>query len=584
MRRFLVRVSLLATLTLGLLPSLGAPASAANSFTFFGSGYGHGIGMSQWGSYGLARMGWNHSHILTHFYRGTKVVTSRSLPDRIRVGLTSGRKIVHLRAQSGPVRLWIGGPGQRLVGKIPSGDTWRVIARKHDWAVRRPSGGLVGGHRWGSPSADLIVTYQDAGSRVFIPEADAIWYQGFSYARGTIEMNLTGCGDANGCAERLIARLGLEQYLFGLGEVPASWPMEALRAQAVAARTFAAYSLVHYKRRPDCNCDITDGASDQVYIGYDREAGSDGSRWVQAAHSTAGQVVTYKGALIQAFYAASDGGHSDSVEDVWHGGDPRYKVRWLTGVCDPGEWTDANPWTEWKKRYGAGDLTARLAPYTGSIGTVRRFGAIRRGGGGRIITAVVVGGNGHDRVSGSQLKAALGLYDERVWINSDHTITGPIRSRYDHLGCRPGLPTSKQRVVNGGAQQFFAHGGLYRNGSADLTVWLRGPIDHEFRAVGAAAGRLGVPTSTTTGLSRSTSCAACRRIMFVGGRIYYAPSPGAHALWGNVLETYLKHHGANGPLGMPTSRVRPKKGGGVRATFQHGRIACTGGSCSVIRT
>jgi SpoIID/LytB domain protein len=557
------------------------PAAATSTFTFFGSGYGHGIGMSQWGAYGLAQMGWNHGQIVRHFYRGTKVVTSSSLPDRIRIGLTWSRTSVHLRAQSGPVHLWVGRAGGRSIGRIPSGDTWRVIARKHDWAVRRAAGGLVGGHGWGGPKANLILTYQDTGSRVFIPEADAIWYHGFAYARGSIEMNLSSCGDANGCVEDLVARLDLEDYLLGLGEVPASWPMEAMRAQAVAARTYAAYALRHDRRRAYCDCDLTDGSSDQTYIGYNREAGGDGSRWVTAARSTAGQVVTYKGALIQSFYAASDGGHSDSVEDVWHGGDNSYRIPWLTGVCDPGEWTAANPWTDWTKRYSAGDVTARLAPYTGSIGTVRRFASIRRGDGGRIIAAVVVGGAGSRRVTGSQLKAALGLYDERVWINSDHTIRGAIRSRYDHLGCRPGLPTSHQRVVDGGAQQFFQTGGLYRNGAADLTVWLRGPIDHEFRGVGAAAGVLGVPTSTTKSLSRNGGCAGCERISFVGGTIYYGPSSGAHALWGNILGAYKKHGGAGGALGLPTSRVRPKDGGGVRATFQHGRITCRHGSCSV---
>jgi SpoIID/LytB domain protein len=585
MRRVLLRSALLVALAISLVPGPGAfRASADGSFTFFGSGYGHGIGMSQWGAYGMARMGWSHEHILTHFYTGTKVVTSSSLPDRIRVGLTSGRTVVHLRALGGPVRLWIGAAGQRAVGKIPMGDTWRVIAREHDWAIRRPSGGLVGGHGWGSPSQDLIVTYRDTGSRVFIPEADAIWYQGFSYARGSIEMNLTSCGDANGCVERMIARLGFEDYLLGLGEVPASWPMEAMRAQADAARTYAAYALHRYGRRADCNCDLTDGASDQTYIGYDREVGTDGDRWVQAVRSTAGEVVTYDGALIQAFYAASDGGHTDSVEDVWHGGDPAYRIRWLTGVCDPGEWTDANPWTDWTNGFSATDLTTRLSPSTGAIGTVRRFRTIRRGDGGRIITAVVVGSNGSDRVTGSQLKGALGLYDERVWINSDRTIRGSIRSRYDDLGCRPGLPTSTQRLVTGGAQQFFANGGLYRNSAADLTVWLRGAIDHEFRAVGAAAGRLGVPTSTTTSLSRSTGCATCARVNFEGGRIYFARDLGAHALWGNVLDAYLDHGGADGALGMPTSRVRPKDGGGVRATFEHGRIACDAGTCTVVET
>ena len=78
------------------------PASASGSFTFYGSGDGHGIGMSQWGAYGLAQMGWSHAQILKHFYRGHGGrVSSAPLPGRIRVGLTSGRTVVHLRAQVG---------------------------------------------------------------------------------------------------------------------------------------------------------------------------------------------------------------------------------------------------------------------------------------------------------------------------------------------------------------------------------------------------------------------------------------------------------------------------------------------------
>jgi SpoIID/LytB domain protein len=587
MRRRVIRATLPCALLLALTLSFPSPASASDSFTFYGSGDGHGIGMSQWGAYGLARMGWTDTRIVEHFYKGSKVVTSSSLPGRIRVGLTWGRTVVHLRAQAGPVRLWIGHAGGTLVGAIPSGDTWTVTARKHDWGIRRPNGKLVGGHGWGGPRNNLIVTYQDQGSRVFIPEADAIWYRGFSYKRGSIEMNLTSCGDANGCMERLIARLGFEDYLLGLGEVPASWPMAAMQAQAIAARSYAAYDVKHYGLRSDCNCDLSDGSGDQTYIGYNREAGTDGARWVKAVRSSAHQVATYGGNVIQAFYAASDGGHSDSVQDVWHGGNPAYKIPWLTGVCDPGEWTDANPWTAWKKSYSASYVTSRLAPYSGSIGTIRRFRSIHRTSGGRIMSAVAVGSSGSHRVDGDQMKAALGWYDQRVWINSDHTIRGAIRHRYDTLGCKPGLPTSPQRVVAGGAgaQQFFAHGGMYRNNNADLTLWLHGPIDREFRAVGATTGVLGLPTSSPTSLLSATkgpACDGCRRISFVGGRIYDGPSTGAHALWGNVLDTYNKHGGAGGALGMPTTRVQDRDGGGVRARFEHGTIVCRHGTCRVV--
>jgi SpoIID/LytB domain protein len=562
------------------------PASAAHAsdgFTFYGSGDGHGLGMSQWGAYGLAQMGWSHRKILRHFYQHTAVGVSSSVPSHIRVGLTWDRTLVHLKALGGPVRLWEGAAvANSLVGRIPAGDTWRVVAKDHKWAVRKADGSLVGGHLWGGPNTNLIITYADAGSRVFIPEADAIWYQGFSYAHGTIEMDLSSCGDANGCLERVIARLGFEDYLLGLGEVPASWPMEAMRAQAVAARTYAAYTEKHYGLRSYCNCDITDGSSDQTYIGYNREAGTDGDRWVSAVRSTAGEVVTYNGAVIQAFYAASDGGHSDSVEDIWHGGNPAYAIPWLTGVCDPGEATAANPWTSWTKRYTTSEATSRLAPYTGSIGTLRRFTHIQRAEGGRIMRAVAVGSTGQASVTGGEMKSAFGWYDQRVWVNTDRTIRGPIRQTYDALGCRPGMPASPVRSVNGGAQQYFANGGLYRNNSQDLTVWLRGPIDAEFRAVHAAGGVLGVPTGTPERIStKSTTCQGCTRASFASGKIYYGPATGAHALWGNVLNAYLAHGGAGGALGMPVSRVLPRAAGGVHASFEHGSIVCVAGDCTV---
>jgi len=102
--------------------------------------------------------------------------------------------------------------------------------------------------------------------------------------------------------------------------------------------------------------------------------------------------------------------------------------------------------------------------------------------------------------------------------------------------------------------------------------------------VGSEGGVLGLPTSTATsltGATKGTSCTGCRRFSFTGGRIYVGPSTGAHALWGNVLAAYLNHGGAGGALGMPTTRVQPRDGGGVRARFEHGTIACRQGTCHV---
>jgi SpoIID/LytB domain protein len=587
MRRHL-SISLAVALTAAL--ALAGPSPASAAVTFYGSGYGHGLGMSQWGAYGLALDGWGPSTILTHFYRGTAVRTP-SLPKKIRVALTTDRARVRLQAHAHRVRVWVGAPlAGTFVGAIPRGDTWVVRAKGDAYAIRDAASDLVGGHTWGSPTKDLFLTYADEDARVFIPEADGIWGDGFSYARGSIVFELRSCGGADGCIENVVARLGLEDYVDGIGEVPASWPMAALEAQAVAARTFAVYSIVHYGLRRDCDCHLTDGSGDQTYIGYDRESGTDGERWVRAVAATKGRVVTYHGSVIQSFYAASDGGHSDSVEDVWHGGDAAYAIPWLRGVCDPGEWTSANPWKTWTRTVDDATLTSRLRPYTGAIGTVRTFSHIVHAAGGRIMTADAVGDSGTASVTGSELRAALGLPDDRMWIGQDRLVTGSLRTTYDDLMCAPGLPASARRSVPGGSQQFFQKGGLYRNANTDLTVWLRGQIDGEYRAVGSGDGVLGVPTSSVhvlgTGIGTATAGSlrcSCKRVDFANGRLYWKHGVGAHALWGAVLSKYLGAGGAQGSLGFPTTRVRHRARGGTRASFEHGRIVCpAGGSCSVV--
>ncbi len=94
-------------------PFTGAPPAAAprivgaGGFRFYGSGFGHGMGMSQWGANGLAQMGWSHKRIVKHFYRGTRVRRLGDPVRKIRVGLTWDRTRIHVRAKDGPVRLWV---------------------------------------------------------------------------------------------------------------------------------------------------------------------------------------------------------------------------------------------------------------------------------------------------------------------------------------------------------------------------------------------------------------------------------------------------------------------------------------------
>ncbi|HSH33071.1 MAG TPA: SpoIID/LytB domain-containing protein, partial [Actinomycetota bacterium] len=302
----------------GAPPATNGGAERGGGFTFFGSGFGHGLGMSQWGSYGLALEGWDHARILKNFYRGTRVVKDQHPVAKLRVGITYDRTLIHLGARSGPVRLWIGKPKGNFVAKIPGGKTWTVRSSGKGYAIRDHTGDLVGGKVWGGRANDLFATYADTGSRVYVKEADAVSGVGYAYNRGFLEFNLYRGGGS--WQERVIVPIAMEQYLLGIGEMPSSWPAQALETQAVAARTFATYTARNYGLRAYCKCDITDGANDQVYIGYNKEGGTDGKRWVHAVNATTRQIVTtQQGKVIQAFFAASDGGHSDAVEDVWHG-------------------------------------------------------------------------------------------------------------------------------------------------------------------------------------------------------------------------------------------------------------------------
>lgn len=564
---------LVVAVSAALFPAVSA--RAGDPTTFYGSGWGHGLGLSQWGAYGLATEGWSSTQIVTHFYSGTRVTKIADQPGDLRVALATAVDAIHLTADAGPVRLSVDEPvGGTLVGKIPDGETWVVRSVDGAYEVHDAAGDVVGGKTWGSATSDLFATYADHGARVTVPEGGA------TYNRGTLEFNLTTC--ANGCSLRLILRVPLEEYLLGIGEVPSSWPAQALRAQAIAARSFALYKVRHYGVQPSCNCHLTDGSNDQVYIGWDKEGGFDGTRWVKAVRSTAGSIVTYRGAVALTVFTASDGGHTEDLNVQW--GTPLAAFPYLAGVCDPGDYTAANPWTDWTRQFTAGALTSALVPYTGDIGAVSGFGNIVRGVSGRIEDAVVHGAAGDATVTGSELRSALTLPDDRVWIDVDKNVVGAIRSKYDSLMCEPGLPTSISKALPGGARQTFQSGAIYHDGALDVTVWLKGPLYEEYLVSGGAPGPLGMPIADPVNMGKlhGIDCPdGCSRADFEHGRIYWNGGLGAFALWGNVLAFYLERGGAAGSLGFPTSRVLPGQHGATSATFEHGKIRCShAGTCT----
>ena len=571
MRRNVVAVLVLAFVAV-LFPA--APGFAANSFTFYGSGFGHGLGMSQWGAYGLAQDGWQYRAVVTHYYSGTRVTRADNPPSTLRIGLTQGRQKIHLESVGGRTTLRVGNRSSgTLVGEIPRGDKWTVRVHDGKYRVLDANGTRVGGRDYGGSARNLYATYAPHDARVHVPEGGA------TYNRGFLEFNLYDCGGGS-CQMRLILPIAPQAYLYGLAEVPSSWPAAALRAQAVAARTYAFSKAANGQHRTPCNCALYDSSLDQVYSGWNKEGGVDGDRWVHAVNRTNHEVVTYRGNLITAFYASSSGGYTENNENVW-GGTP---IPWLRGVCDPGDYTGANPNRVWEETFSAAEVTHALHPYTGSIGTVRSFRHVHRGVSGRIETVTVNGRQGSAVVTGTELRAALGLRDDRVWINSNKNVTGAIRAKYDKLMCAPGLPASPRVNVQGGNRQRFAIGAIYRNNGAGITVWLKGTIYDEYTGTGGPHGVLGLPTTNPAAITGVAGCAAgCKRVNFEDGRIYWKDGVGANALWGPVLHAYLGDGGARGELGFPTSRVNEPGDGSSSATFEHGSIDCPsgGGACTI---
>ena len=564
-------LALLAAAFLSTPPAAGGATSPA--ITFYGSGYGHGLGLSQWGAYGMAQQGKTYRQILTHFYKGTTVGKAPSQPSKLRIGLVQGKRVVHLTAVGGQVELLSQGAHMAW---IPKAETWTVAATSSGgYLVKDAGGAVVGGKTWGSTSHGLVVA-NGAGATVKVRET------GHSYKRGTIEFNTYRACDGCGFRERLIAVLRPQLYLYGIGEVSSSWPMQSLETQAVAARTYAFEKVSRLgQHRPGCNCGLYGTTLDQNYVGWDKESGYLGSRWVDAVDRTAGQVVMYRGALIQAYYHASSGGFTENNENVW-GGSP---IPYLRGVCDPGDFTTANPVRTWTLTFSGPALTTKLATYTGSIGTVTGFSGAVRGVSGRIESITVVGTKDKATISGGALRAALGLRDTRVWIGSNRNVTGAIRRAYDSLMCAPGQAAGSQRAVPGGHRQAFAKGALYRNAANGRVIWLRGPVFTRYVQLGDASGSLGIPVSGTRTVTLPRGCRKyqCSITRFAGGVIYFkgATGVGIHELHGALYRYFRSLRGVRSRLGFPTSDVKLGPGGRTSATFEGGTITCNSkGVCS----
>ncbi len=211
-----MRVRTLLPLTLALA-STAAPAAAADRLVARGGGFGHGVGMSQYGALGFAKQGVGYRDILAHYYTGTQI--SR----------LEGRSGVRVLLQSAQTARFDGAAGVVGGRALDPATTYRVTSGAAGQVVLR------------SPRGRALATYA-APLRVSGPEGGGVRLLGPS-PNGITSGVYRGSLDFSPGPSGVLAvnNVGLEDYVRGVvaAESPASWPAEALLAQAVAARTYA---------------------------------------------------------------------------------------------------------------------------------------------------------------------------------------------------------------------------------------------------------------------------------------------------------------------------------------------------------
>ena len=335
-----------------------AQSASAATWVIKGHGNGHGVGMAQWGAYGFAKHGKGYRWILGHYFTHTRV--GKTSDSRIRVLLDSG----------------------------PSSVGFSRATKACDRRLRR--------HRryeFVESGSEVILETQAGRNLAHCGRA------GTAEGRGAIR--ISGRGVYRGALKAISATglliinvVRLDAYAKGVvpNEVPSSWPQAALRAQAVAARS---YALGVAKGG---SFDVYDDTRSQVYGGKPSET----TRTSRAVEKTSDEVVRYRHRIATTYFSSSSGGETESIQFGFPGADP---VPYLKSVDDP--YDSASPDHTWKVRYSQAQIESRLADlFSGSL---RRIRVLKRGDSPRIVLAKVVGSGGSSKVTGLGLQTRLGL-------------------------------------------------------------------------------------------------------------------------------------------------------------------------------
>ena len=351
-----------------LLASFAVPAAAHphgpsdDDFTFIGGGWGHGTGLSQFGALGRAEAGFTYEEILAFYYDGTDLTTDPNLvPDDVDV-----RIAIHNTTVFRPTGLLTVAMDGRFMDTTVNALTvrrgnggWHINSSNIDWCQGFCSGTV------------LTVSFKDGEPVRVSDTVNRVEH----YAHGQFQLTPASGSVAN-CGSRsaneyclVVGDLTMQQYLYGLDEVPHSWPAEALKAQAVAARSYAA-AIMGERAGWAAPFDLYASTRDQEYKAWDfeRELGHDA--WTREVDATNDTVLTYKRTnedpreVIVGYYSSSNGGHTAANEEP-----RRDPVSYLLAKPDPYDAApDANGDPQnsthtWERTYTGEQISKWLADY-----------------------------------------------------------------------------------------------------------------------------------------------------------------------------------------------------------------------------
>ncbi len=306
----------LATTFLSLALLAPAVADAPAVFSFHGSGYGHGVGMSQMGARSMALAGQTSDQILKYFY---KDVSIEKLDDskilRVNIGHLLSSAKISTTVKNNLLQIAQGDLGNQemtpefskadsisftIIGstvspQITIGKTSQVLARSRVFTIRWSGTRYLKG-------SDSVVSLTHSGTTQ-------------KYRYGQIQVKAVKSASGYRLEITNSVRLA-DEYLWGVSEMPSYWPGAALEAQAIASRTYALSKAGVY--RSTCDCDLYGEISDQTFLGYAKEIEKKyGVIWKDTVTRTSGLVITQAGAPITAYFFSSSNGKTELAVNAW---------------------------------------------------------------------------------------------------------------------------------------------------------------------------------------------------------------------------------------------------------------------------